>query len=369
MIRKINNNRRKTYQNIGIFYLSRHYLTTFIAIFTIISLVSLLNSGVFAFEGEILAPNALKKGDTICILEVARAVRYHEKAFEERLPIIIQNLEKRGFKVVVYKECFEFTPLGLGDGTEQLRGDLFNKAVYDKEIKGIFSFWGGYGAMHILDKIDYNAFRKNKKIFAGFSDETAVELAILEKAGVVTFHAPMVGSSLNWKETLCFDNLFEILMNPKREMELCNIDDSSPFVVFKSGKCKGQVFGGNMSLIQCLIGTPYEPNYKGKILFFEEIEENDYRIHRILWQLKLSGRLRELTGIIIGKMTPTQGKTEEGILRACFDVIKDLNIPIIYNFHAGHIKNPITLPIGATLQIQDNKVVVTGSVVQFPDLP
>ena len=271
-------------------------------------------------------------------------------------------MQDRGFEVVIYKDAFTPTPLGLGDGTEQLRADLFNRAVKDPEIKAIFSFKGGYGAMQILDKIDYEAFRENKKIFVGFSDETAIESAILEKSGVITFHGPMIGCAINYKETKCFDNLFDMLMNPRDKTELRNIDDS--FKVFNPGRCESQVFGGNMCLIQSLVGTPYEPKYKDKILFFEEVEEEDYRIHRMLWQLKLTGRLDEVAGIIIGTLTPLEGGTEKELLSACFDVLKDLDIPIIYNFHAGHINNPLTLPIGAIFQIENEKVTVMQPVVE-----
>jgi muramoyltetrapeptide carboxypeptidase len=119
-----------------------------------------------------------------------------------------------------------------------------------------------------------------------------------------------------------------------------------------------------MCLIQCLIGTPYEPKWKDKILFFEEIEENDYRIHRILWQLKLAGRLNEISGIIIGAITPNEGETEEGLLNACFDVMKDLKIPIVYNFHSGYIPNPLTLPIGAQLKIENEKIIIAQPIVE-----
>ncbi len=93
----------------------------------------------------------------------------------------------------------------------------------------------------------------------------------------------MVGVTIHWQETSCFDNLFEMLMKPKPKTELYNIDDNTPFKVFKPGFCEAQVFGGNMCLIQSLMSTSYEPCYKNKILFIEEIEEADYRIHRILW--------------------------------------------------------------------------------------
>lgn len=340
------------------------FVVVVLLIYTLLPTIN--NFNVLAFDGEILAPHALKKGDKICILEPACAVSSKTiERVEERLPIIIENLEKRGFGVVVYKDSFRPTPLGLGDGTEQLRADLFNKAVRDPEIKAIFTFWGGYGSMHILDKIDYKVFRENRKVLVGFSDETALELAIFEKAGIITFHGPMVGASLNYKETKCFDNLFDMIMNNNDKIELCNIDDDTEFKILKKGSCEAPVFGGNMCLIQCLVGTPYEPSYKDKILFFEEVDEEDYRIHRMLWQLKLAGRLDELAGIIIGKMAPAEGETEEKLLSACFDVIKDLDIPIIYNFHAGHIKNPLTLPIGATLKIDNEKYSLSvGPVVE-----
>ena len=176
----------------------------------------------------------------------------------------------------------------------------------------------------------------------------------------------MVGASLNYKETKTFDNLFELIMNPKLQIELYNIDDGSPFKVyneFNKKKCIGEIFGGNMCLIQCLIGTQYEPDYKNKILFFEEVGEAPYRIHRVLWQLKLAGRLDEVIGIVIGKITPVGGETEDSVLNACFDVLKDLEIPIIYNVHAGHIKNPLTVPIGAKTQIYGDKLSIVQPIV------
>ena len=139
-------------------------LTTFIAVFAIISFFGLRAS---AFDGEILVPKALKEGDTICVLSPCRATSYRIKLFEERISEITKNLEKRGFKVVTYEEAFTASPLQLGDETEQLRADLFNKAVKDPNINAIFAIWSGYGAMHLLDKIDYEAFRENKKIFVG----------------------------------------------------------------------------------------------------------------------------------------------------------------------------------------------------------
>lgn len=316
---------------------------------------------------EILVPEKLNYGDKICILEPARTSKYLEKIFKERMPIVVNNLKKRGFEVVVYDESFQTSLLGVGDGTEEIRAEQFNRAVEDPEIKAIFAFWGGYGSAHILDKINYEKFRENKKIFVGFSDETAIEMALFEKSGVVTFHGPMVGATLNYQEEKTFDNLFDILMNVKPEFELKNIDDNSEFELYKNNKnivVEGEVIGGNLCLIQSLIGTPYEPDYENKILFFEEVDEDDYVIHQMLWHLKLSGKLNKIAGIIIGSLTPSSEKvSEEHLLNVCFDVLDKFDIPIIYNFHAGHIKNPLTLPIGAKIKIENNKVFVTQNIV------
>ncbi len=304
---------------------------------------------------EILVPEKLNYGDKICILEPSRTGKYGEKNFKKRLPIVVNNLKKRGFEVVVYNESFQTSLLGVGDGTEQIRADLFNKAVENPEIKAIFTFWGGYGSAHILDKINYEKFRENRKIFVGFSDETAIEMALFEKSGIVTFHGPMVGATLNYQEEKTFDNLFDILMNVKSEFELENIDDDSEFKLYKNNKnivVEGEVIGGNLCLVQSLIGTPYEPDYENKILFFEEVDEYDYAIHRILWQLKLSGKLNKISGIIIGSLTHSSSKvSEDHLLNVCFDVLEKFDIPIIYNFH-----------------IENNKVFVTQNVVCDPNL-
>ncbi len=129
---------------------------------------------------KMLVPHILKRGDTICVISPSSSNAERIGMFNERISYIVKSLEQRGFKVEVITESLRNSQLELGDGTEQLRADLFNKAVKDPDIKAIFSIWGGYGAMHLLDKIDYEAFRKNRKIFVGFSDETAIESAILK---------------------------------------------------------------------------------------------------------------------------------------------------------------------------------------------
>jgi len=311
-------------------------------------------------DDEILLPHKLDLGDTVCVLELSSVFAGGRDIVENRLhEYVTKNLQDRGFKVIVKEDSFTETPTTFGDReTAQLRANLFNEAVKDPEIKAILAFWGGYGATQTLDLIDYDAFRKNRKIFVGFSDETAVELAILKRSRVITFHGPMIGSSLNHKETKTFDNLFDMLMNPKSKIELVNIDDGSSFEAKVDGEAQGIVVGGNLSLIQSLIGTKLDSDWKNKILFFEETEEGKERISRILDHFALAGKFDGLAGIIIGSLSPIEGQTEANLISVCMNHFKDLRIPVICNFHAGHIPNPLTLPIGSKIQISGNRVYV-----------
>ncbi|BED92601.1 MAG: LD-carboxypeptidase [Candidatus Paraimprobicoccus trichonymphae] len=332
--------------------------------FTLFTTISCSNIGVLAFDGEILTPNALKKGDKVCLLTMSRTTPSFRKILYERLPAAINKLESLGFEVKVYEESF--TASELGDDTAQLRANLFNKAVKNSEIKAIIAINGGVSAIQTLPYINYEAFRENNKIFVGYSDPTIVMAAIFKKSGVITFHGPMPGALYHLEENLCFDNLFDILMNPKAQTELINIDDNSKFEIFKEGNCDGRVIGGNLWEMQHIMGTPYELEFKDKILFFEEVNEEDpYRINHVLWQMKLGENLNKLKGIIIGTLTSKKGiEGEKELLNAAFKALDDVDIPIIYNFHVGHIPNPLTVPIGANLKIENGKVFVMQPVVQ-----
>ena len=307
-------------------------------------------------ELNIIYPNKLKKGDTIAILELSRIRKINVELFKNtRIPEVVKNLEQKGFKVKVFDEAFTDTNSDLGDETKQLRADIFNKAVKDPEIKAIFAFCGGSGAMQTLDKIDYYAFRQSNKIFVGFSDETAAELAILKKSRAITFHGPLLGSTLNYKKEKTLDNLIQLLTNPRDKTEIYNIDDYSQFKSYNGKSGSGEICGGNLCLMQCLVGTKYCPDYENKILFFEETEGSVHGIHRILWQFKLAGILDKISGVVIGTFSKSN---EEAMLEACFDVLKEYDFPIIYNVHAGHTENPLTIPIGARATIEDNKLII-----------
>ena len=305
---------------------------------------------------KVVVPSALKMGDKVGIIAPAN------RAVPERLEMAVLFLTEKGFEVVVADNIDFETEYSIGDGSERMRADAFNKFARDPDIKAIFCLRGGYGSMHLLRYIDYEELRRNKPIFVGFSDITAMHTAIFQTSGLVTFHGPMLSSNYGQQES--FDLLFDMLMRPKSGFPLKNIN-GSPFSVINEGTAEGVIVGGNMTLISSLMGTEYELDLKDKILFIEDLDEAPYRLHRYLWQLKLAGKLDEVAAVVIGDILPDKEYDDPEIsIKAVFEALKDVNVPILYNVRAGHDENPLTIPIGAKVRIDGNKITVMQRVVE-----
>ena len=308
---------------------------------------------------SIVVPAALQRGDKVGIAAPAN------RAVPERLELAVNLLTEQGFEVVIADNIGLETEYGIGDGSDQIRADAFNKLARDPGIKAIFCLRGGYGSMHLLPYLDYAALRRNRPIVVGYSDITAMQTAILQNAGLVTFHGPMLSS--NYGQDASFERLFDMLTNPADEFLLKNIDGTE-FSVINEGTAEGILVGGNMTLISALMGTPYEIDLKDKILFIEELDEAPYKLHRYMWQLKLAGKLDEAAAIVIGDILPDREYDDPEIsLKVILEVLKDVTVPIVYNVRAGHGENPLTLPIGAMVRIEGTDITVTQNVVEDPD--
>ena len=316
--------------------------------------LQVLQSGCITLnDSDILTPHKLKLGDRVGVIAPANT------GTKDKINMAIKILKKAGFVPVISDDidCGGY----LGDPAGEKRANAFNKLVADDTIKAIICLRGGYGSMQILDKIDYKKFRENRPILVGYSDITALHSAIYNKAHVITFHGPMLSS--NYKQDKSFECLFKMLTNDLESFDLRNIDNSS-FKVLKEGTAKGQIVGGNMVLISSLMGTDYEIDTDGKILFLEELEEPPYKLDRILWQLKLAGKFDNVAGIIIGDIYECDdgdGSTLKGILEF-FD--RNVDVPVIYNVHAGHDVNPITIPLGAEACIHGDYISLEQCVVE-----
>lgn len=297
-----------------------------------------------------IRPKPLKKGDKIGLIGTSGPIA------EERINPAIKSIEAMGLEVTLGDSCMK--KHGFLSGDDDTRANDINTMFKDKSINGIFAIRGGYGSARLLDKIDYRSIKKNPKVFAGYSDITALHNVINKKCNLITFHTPMAGTEFykgvdEYTMKYFIKNIFTseplgILNNPK---------DNEIKTLF-SGKAEGQLVGGNLSIITSLMGTPYEIDTKGKILFIEDVDEYPYKIDRMLLQLKQAGKLKNAAGIILGSWTGcTAGENANSLtLMEIFkEIIATEKRPTVYNLECGHCMPTISLPLGGKASINTEK--------------
>ncbi|MBK9284585.1 MAG: LD-carboxypeptidase [Sphingobacteriaceae bacterium] len=294
-------------------------------------------------EQKIKAPS-LKTGDTIAIASPAGAVWN-----AEGIDTFVEIIKNLGFKVRLGKTLTE--RYGYFAGTDELRANELNELFADKNIKGIFCMKGGWGCARILDKLDYSLIRNNPKVLIGFSDITALLLAITQRTGLITFHGPVGNSGWNNFTRAVFK---DIILDGKKLTYPDAPEFEEKIKTLNSGIVEGEIWGGNLTVLTSLIGSTYLPDWKNKILFVEEAKEEPYSIDRMLTQLKLAGVLENIAGFVFGKCSkclaeePEKAFTFEQVLE---QHIKPLKIPAFYGAPIGHIENKLTIPIGAKIRI------------------
>ena len=242
----------------------------------------------------------------------------------------------------------------LGDSIPGRIEDL-HAMFADPEVRGIICVRGGYGTPQLLDGIDYELIRKNPKMLLGYSDITGLHLAIHQKTGLVCFHgptglSPFTEFSQNWFQRAIDNKPMGVVGNPT---ERNAFRPSHPLRTVKGGKARGRLIGGNLSLVACLMGTPHEPDVRGKIFFLEDIGEEPYRMDRMLQQLVLAGKFDQCAGVIIGECVdcgPRQFEpsiTFNYTLGEVLDrVFAKVKVPVFHGLLIGHTADQITLPIG-----------------------
>jgi Uncharacterized proteins, homologs of microcin C7 resistance protein MccF len=264
----------------------------------------------------------------------------------------VEVLKGMGFKIAVGESVYERK--GYLSGEDSVRAKDINEFFLRKDIDGIMCLRGGYGIQRVLDKIDYEAIRQNPKVFIGYSDITAIHTAINKICGMITFHGPMAIEFDNYISSFSINSLINSVMLPVSTGEFINPDGSGNIGVLVPGEAEGILTGGNLSMIVSSIGTPYEIDTRGKILFLEDVGEEPYRIDRMLTQLILSKKIQECSGIVLGQWTDCEPK-EPGKSLSFMDVLKDRLIPagkpVLYNLASGHDKVNMTLPLGTMVRI------------------
>jgi muramoyltetrapeptide carboxypeptidase len=214
---------------------------------------------------------------------------------------------------------------------------------------------GGWGCARLLDKLDYELIKNNPKVLIGFSDITTLLNVIYAKTGLVTFHGPVGNSGWNDFTTGVFKSV--IMQGEQTDMPLSSKPEDA-MTVFNKGKASGELIGGNLSVLSGLLGSGYLPDWKGKILFLEEVKEEPYRIDKMFTQLKLNGVLDNIAGLVLGKFSKCEA--EEPLKAFTFmevleQHIKPLGIPAFYGAAFGHTENKITLPVGIRVSMDAEK--------------
>jgi muramoyltetrapeptide carboxypeptidase len=307
---------------------------------------------------KIIKPKRLKQGDTVGVIAPASGLSSED--FDKAL----QNLADLGFKTKVGK--YARSRNGFLAGTDKERLEDLHWAFGDKEIDAVWCVRGGYGVSRLLPDVDYKLIKKNPKIFIGYSDITALHLAISQNCGLVTFHGPVAASVFS---NYAKNHVVNVLMNPsapyKIELSPDNVAKESNLFkteVITKGKAIGKLIGGNLSLLSALAGTPFAlRNLKGKILFIEDVGEQPYRIDRMLTQLRQSVDLRSLAGIALGVFEDCNPKdaTSQSLIEVLKDRLGDLGIPVIYGLSFGHIRDQFTLPVGIEAELDTENQTMT----------
>lgn len=287
---------------------------------------------------QLIRPRALPANAHIAVLAASGP------SDPARIQDAARHIEARGHRVTLASNIGS-RHWGYLAGTDDARVETLNRFFNSPEYDAFFFARGGYGAMRILDRIDYRAIAANPRPVVGFSDVTALHQAMATQAGVAGLHGPML--NLDFHGGLSADRE-EWLWSLLRGEAPLTYDFGSDDVLI-DGEAEGILFGGCLALTTALTGTPYDFWIDGGIWFWEDTDEPVYRIDRMLTHLRLSGRMQKIRGVIIGALKNCGSDAEmQELLR---DTFGSLDIPVVYNLPFGHHGNNLLMPIGAPVHL------------------
>lgn len=297
-----------------------------------------------------ILPQRLQPGDQVALIAPAFL------ATEQQVQQAIARLEAVQLKVI--NTVSPQNNDGYFASSAQEMVAKIHSAFADPHIKALVSVRGGYGCARLLPLLDWSLIKANPKIVMGFSDITALLIAINQQTGLVTFHGP--GASMPWPQ-LTRDALQQILF-AGTAMRFNHFGQSPDDIIvhkdeikiLRSGNATGELIGGNLSVLTSLIGSSYLPtDWRNKILFLEDVHEEVYRLDRMLTQLKLANILPQIKGLIFGRFNDctTRAAQSFSVMQLLTRTAQDLNIPVLANLTFGHQPEMLTLPIGATVHL------------------
>lgn len=299
-----------------------------------------------------VTPKPLFEGARVALIAMSGPIG------EGRLEPAVEAVRAFGLEPVVYDSCF--ARRGYLAGDDRLRADDVMRAFLDPTIDGVLCARGGYGAHRVLPLLDLEAIAKHPKYFAGYSDVTAMHIA-LNGLGIVGYHAPM--PTTEWYKPLDSYTLNEL----RRAMfggltgDIPNAPDAA-FTTLSGGVAEGRLAGGNLSLVHQSLKTPWEIDTRGRVLFLEDVGEKPYRIDAMLTGLKNAGKLAECVGLVLGYFTDCSAEDAAKSLsldEVFADILLPLNIPVLAGLACGHAEPTCSLPIGAPCRLDATKQTLT----------
>ncbi len=288
-------------------------------------------------------PIPLRRGDLVAVVATSGVVR------PNRLKRGLSSVRRMGLRVLEGPHLYD--QWGYLAGRDRDRAAALQEMFCREEVKGIFCARGGYGAGRMLPHLDLELIRRHPKVFLGSSDVTILHLALTQHAGLVTFHGPMVEPDFSRQDhPLTRRSLQALVLSGKA------FEGTIPGgFLSRPGRIEGELTGGNLTLVTCSLGTPFAIETKGKVLFLEEVNEEPYRIDRMLTHLKLAGKLDGVRGIVFGEMVrcraraALRGFSATGILA---QFARDVDVPCFATFPSGHGRENVVLPMGGRIMLE-----------------
>ena len=310
--------------------------------------------------GRLIKPPRLRPGDLVGLIAPGgfASERLVEKA--------VQNIEALGLraKVGTYINAVH----GNYAGSVQQRLADLHAMFADPEVKMIWPIRGGSGCISLLSKLDYGLIRRNPKILLGYSDITALHLAIHNRAGLVTFHGPVASSTL---ADYPREHMMAVLTDPRPRSTIPMAPENAlkartmphfGIRTLTSGVATGPLLGGNLSIVAALCGTPYAADFRNSLLFLEEVDEAPYRLDRWMTQLDLSFGFANAAGVMVGiceDCAPEEGRRSLSLDETLDQHLKPLIVPAVTGYSIGHIRHQFTLPVGVRATLDTAAQTVT----------
>jgi muramoyltetrapeptide carboxypeptidase len=297
-------------------------------------------------DSATLKPAHVPEGSQISVIAPASFAR------PERVELGLEALRAFGFTVHTEENGLARGPLYFA-GTPQQRLTDFHRAFADDESRLVMALRGGYGSNYLLDGLDLDVIRNHPKPFFAYSDLTGVQLHLLDTLGLPAFHGPMAAADFYREDGVHLPSFRAALSG-----DPYIVGPAEGLRVVKPGAARGTLYGGCLSILVSLLGTPWEPATEGKLLFLEDIGAKPYQIDRMLWQLRNAGKLDGVTGIIFGEMLdcPSPGAGPEFLEKVISSVLHDFDGPIAIGLRSGHVsRHNVTLTLGVSAELDVNE--------------